>query len=494
LINLAVQVITVRYLAKVDFGAFAFGISMVALATNLATLGLPKSLSRFMPIYQEGGEDDKVAGLLFLVCGTVIGLGIAAVALVYGLASLSGTQTAIDSTSLSLLLILIVLVPIDSLDRILEAVFAVSGQVRSIFLRRHVIGPGLKLVAVLAVVFSGGSVGQLAVCYVFAGILGLAFYLSMLRSILRQINSIQSARQRWRIPAREIFSYTLPLFSSQVGFVMRSSLVVLLLQYFSDSIAVAEFRSVLPFARLNEVVLASFAVMFTPVASRMFARRETEEINELYWRSSIWIMLFSLPIFLITGVLADSFTPWVIGPRYASSSSVLMILAIGFFFDAILGFNVHTLRVFAKVWNIVAADVVAIVVCFGMSLLLIPKHAAWGAATAICTATLIRSLLLQLMLRTVTGVGVMQWRYARLYLSAVASIAVLAGIQYLWNVPFLLGAGIAATLYVALVLGHRSILRVDETFPELCKIPLVARVFGNPDQGKLPRLSKGGPR
>jgi O-antigen/teichoic acid export membrane protein len=130
-------------LAKSDFGAFAFGVTMLALATNLTTFGLPKSLSRFMPIYQERGEPEKVAGLLILVCGLVVTMSVVSIAIVYGLSLTSAVQATVDTTSLSLLLILILLTPIDAIDRVLEAVFSVAGQVRAIFIRRHLIGPAL---------------------------------------------------------------------------------------------------------------------------------------------------------------------------------------------------------------------------------------------------------------------------------------------------------------------------------------------------------------
>ena len=162
-INLAVQVITVRYLAKEDFGAFAFGISMVALGTNLSLLGMSKALSRFVPMYHEQNDQRRVAGTLVLMFATVLGLGMAIVAFVLGFQAMLAEHIVSDRLSLSLLLLLIVLVPIGSADKLLESLFAAFGNVRSIFIRRHLIGPGLKLLAVLGVVFFGGSVQTLAI-------------------------------------------------------------------------------------------------------------------------------------------------------------------------------------------------------------------------------------------------------------------------------------------------------------------------------------------
>src|SRR5687767_10503559 len=67
LINLLVQVITVRYLAKEEFGAFAFAVTMVALGSNIAILGLTKSIARFVPIYHERGEKGLIVGTIVLL-------------------------------------------------------------------------------------------------------------------------------------------------------------------------------------------------------------------------------------------------------------------------------------------------------------------------------------------------------------------------------------------------------------------------------------------
>ena len=83
---------------------------------------------------------------------TALGLALATVALVFGLQTVIAQQFAADSLSLSLLLMLIVLVPVDAVDGLLQSLFAAFGNIRAIFIRRHLLGPGLKMVAVLAVV------------------------------------------------------------------------------------------------------------------------------------------------------------------------------------------------------------------------------------------------------------------------------------------------------------------------------------------------------
>src|SRR3954462_1795704 len=59
-VNFATQVLIVRYLSKADFGAFAYGLSIVSLGESLAVLGLDKAIARFLPIYEEHGAYGKL--------------------------------------------------------------------------------------------------------------------------------------------------------------------------------------------------------------------------------------------------------------------------------------------------------------------------------------------------------------------------------------------------------------------------------------------------
>ena len=493
-INLAVQVITVRYLAKEDFGAFAFGISMVALGTNLSLLGLTKSLNRFVPIYHEQGDQPRLAGALVLMFATALGLGLATVALVFGLQNVIAERVASNSLSLSLLLMLIALVPIDALDGLLQSLFGAFGKVRAILVRRHLVGPGLKLLAVVGVVVFGGDVRMLAICYVAAGIAGIALYASLLYRLLTQEKLLPYFRPgNWQVPAREIFGYTVPVFSSQIGFVVRTSLIVLLLEAMRGSEQVAELRAVFPFARLNEVVLTSFAFLFTPMASRLFARNDKRGIDQLYWRTSVWILMLSLPAFLVTGVLAKPLTIFVFGQQYAAAGPVLMILAVGVFIDAVMGFNLHTLRVFAKLRQIVAIDVVSISTALGLCFLLVPTYGAFGAAVAICSATILQNVLLQIAMRLTTGVGSLNWHYVRFYAVSGLGIAALGAAQWAWEPPLLVGLSLAALIYVVLLFCNRALMEVEDTFPELARIPIVGRLLVVPPKAELTSAAEGRP-
>ena len=62
---------------------------------------------------------------------------------------------------------------------------AVFANLRAIFFRRHILGPGLKLAAVLFVVLTGSNVYFLATGYLVGGLLGLTVYVAILLQALK---------------------------------------------------------------------------------------------------------------------------------------------------------------------------------------------------------------------------------------------------------------------------------------------------------------------
>ena len=78
-LNLVTQVLTVRYLVKADYGAFAFAVSAVELAACFSMLGLNKACSRFVAIFHERGDLERALGTLVMLVATVLGASVACV-------------------------------------------------------------------------------------------------------------------------------------------------------------------------------------------------------------------------------------------------------------------------------------------------------------------------------------------------------------------------------------------------------------------------------
>ncbi len=479
-VNFLVQVLIVRYLTQTEYGTFAYALAFVQLAQTIITFGLDRSITRFVPIYEERGEYGRLFGTLIMAAGTFLALGIGAVLIVIGLQDVLAQAVIEEPAAIALIVILIFLAPIDALDDLLIGLFAVFGQARAIFVRRYLLGPGLRLLVVLLLVLTEQGVAFLAVGYVLSGLVVLVLYGGLMWRVLRDRGlTARFVRSEVRVPAREILAFTLPLLSSDLLYGLMSATDAILLGTFHDAAEVASFRAVLPLAALNQVILSTFALLFTPAAARLFARSDLPGMNELYWRTAVWMAVFSLPIFLLTFSLAEPVTVLLFGEQYRESATYLAILSFAMYFNAALGFNGLTLKVMGRVRYIFTLNLIAGAVNLGLNLLLIPPYGALGAAIATGLTLVVHNIAKQVGL-LLAGVRAFEQRFVMVYVWIIATVGLVLGVQLLMTPPFPLVLALAAAAFLTVVAFNRDALNLADSFPELARIPLVRHLSNRP--------------
>jgi len=478
-VNFGVQVMIVRYLSQSDYGAFAYGLSVVALGQSIATFGLDRAITRYVTIYHEQRDYNKMFGTLLMVVTLIASLGLTMALLLQGAPGLAARVLGSEPEAFSLLLILIFLSPVQALDSVLVGMFAVFASSRSIFFRKYVLGPSLKLSVVLLLVLLRSDVYFLAGGYLAASILGVAIYTTVLIRVMRAQGVFDHFnRKAIEIPWREILSFTIPLLTSDVLYAVMNTMDVIVLERSRGSLDVAALRAVHSTAVLNSLVMTSFALLFTPFAARLFARNDREGINNLYWQTAIWIAVISFPIFALTFSVAQPITLLLYGQRYAQSGIILALLSLGYYFNAALGFNGLTLKVYGRVRYSVVINVLAGVFNLGAILLLIPRYGALGAAIGTTSALIFHNILKQAGLRLGTGINLFEWRYFRVYLVILLCALGLLLVQVVTSAPVYVSIALAALASTVVIGLNRKLLKVGQNFPELLRLPFVRRLFG----------------
>jgi O-antigen/teichoic acid export membrane protein len=478
-LNFGVQVLIVRYLTKADYGAFVYALALVSFGASLATFGLDRSITRFVPIYDEQGEYRKLWGTVVLAVGTVTSIGLIALVLVYSVQGLLAGSLVSDDRAVSLLLILIVLSPLAALDGLLMGMFAVFSKPRAIFFRKYILTPGLRLIVVLLLVLGNKSVIFLAAGYVATAAFGVALYSVMLYRMLRAEGLLDRLREGGiEVPAREVLGFTIPLLSSDLVYMAMNTSDVILLGHFGGASDVAAFRVIGPAAHLNQLVMTSFTLLYTPVAARMFARKDEEGINRLYWQTAMWIAVLSFPLFALTFSLAEPVTVTLYTDRYEDSAVYLSLLSLGYYFNAALGFNGLTLKVFGRLKYIVTINILAALVNLGLNFVLIPRYGPLGAAIGTCATLIAHNVLKQTGLLLGTGVKLFRRADLPAYASIVLGAGLLLAFQLLVSPPAVVSFALAGLVSFAVVAFSRPSLRAGETFPELMRFRVARLLAG----------------
>lgn len=475
-VNFAVQVLVVRYLSTRDFGALVYTLTVVYLLGNVATLGLRNGLARFVPLYAQRRDMPRLWGLLVLVVGGTLAASFALIAIVYTMSQFFGAALH-SQQSLELLLIFVLLVPLEALDAIAIELFASLFNARAIFLRRHVLASMLKLMVVAAVVMLQADLHVLAWSSVAATAVGLAINVAVLVRMLRGQPLLERIElRRIVLPVRELFAFTLPLLSSDLMFIAVHAAGILMLGYFHDTARVALYRVAMPLANLNSAIMASFAVLYLPLAARLLARRDEAALHLLYWKAAAWVAVLSFPIFAMTYGLAGPLITLIYGERYGASAILLQVLAIAMYFNVALGFNGLTLRLLGRTRFVVMIDVFTIILVLGLDVLFVPRHGALAAAVAAAIGLVAHNLLAQWGLWSVS-LGFVEHRVRRLYASLAIFALVVVASDYFGPGKLIFTLPAVAACSLAVVVLSKRALQLEGVFPELACLPLVGRAF-----------------
>ena len=226
-------------------------------------------------------------------------------------------------------------------------------------------------------------------------------------------------------------------------------------------------------------IAAATALLFTPLAARLFARGDGNGIRELYWRTAAWIAVFSFPVFALTFASAHELTVALFGARYAGSAPILALLALGYYFNAVLGFNGLTLRVYGLVRYVVVISVGAALANVAINLLLIPTYGALGAGIGTAATLVLHNVMKQVGLRRGTEIGFFDREQLRVYGTVAVTIVLLAAVHILLAPGPVVGIALVAVASMLLLWITRHTLRVGDTFPELGRVPLLRRLLGS---------------
>jgi O-antigen/teichoic acid export membrane protein len=491
-LKMVVQIVIVRYLTKADYGALAYALSLVALGETVSTFGLDRAVTRFLPIYEERREYGKMLGTVLLVVSSIVSLGAAMIVVGIGLRAAFGAGALGGSEAFSLLVILIVLAPIRSLDNVMMGMFAVFSKPTAIFFRKYLLEPAIEILIVVLLVSRKAPVSFLAQGYVVGALVGVAVYTWMLFRMLSERGLFTRFRQaRREVPVREVFAFTLPLLSSDLLYGVMGATDAVILNAFAaagqGAIAVGAFRVVQPAAKLNQFVMLSFTMLFTPVAARLFARRDDEGLRHAYGQTAVWMAILGFPVFAVTFALAKPLTTTLFGEQYASSAIVLSLLSVGYYVSTISGFNGLTLKVVGKLRAIVAINLIGLVLNLALNLVLIKLYGVKGAAIGTMTTLLLHNLMKQFAVRMVTGVRLLDDGRRGLYATMAVGAALLLAVQLIADPPLIVGLGLGAVVSLVVLARGRHLLQMDETFPELMRFRLLRTVFGGA------RRSEGNP-
>lgn len=393
------QIILARLMGRFDYGVFVFVWVLMILFGNLACLGFPTAIIRFLPQYDSSGDHAAIRGLnatarLFVV--TVSGLlALLGAALVYAF------RGAIEHYYVMPILLGMIAVPMIALGDVLDGTARAKHWPIMALSPTFLIRPTLILLFMVASVLAGAPTN--AVTAMTAALAGAftSVLLQYLVVTLRLERHYPSGPKTFEF--KTWFAVAFPIFLVEgVGYLMTNSDVIVV-GIFLDPDEVAVYFAAAKTMALVHFVYFAVKAAIGPRFAAIIAENDKSKLAAFAIDATRWTFFPALAVGLVV-LAAGQFLLALFGSAFTEGQIVMAILLIGILVRALVGPAEVLLTMAGKQILCVYLYTVTFLANIALDVILIPHFGIEGAAIAGAAALMIEALLLHVAVRRALGI------------------------------------------------------------------------------------------
>ena len=374
-----------RQLGMEEFGLYALGITVFNTLLLLLTTGVDSGTVKFVSDRLAFGDHSAARHMAVWTCLIVAGVGLI-LALSLALAATPVATYAFGKAGLAPILFLLAwALPFAMVTTLLLAASQAYQSVRAIALVRYLWEPLGKWSSAALALAAGwglvGVVGGLVMTFIISALLAAMILVRVAQIPPHAVTTISQN------DARTFAAFCFPLLAANLFGVVAPRMDVMLLGYWASSVDVGQYLIAFQTAAVLALVLGAFDVVFAPVMSRAWARRDEAELGDAYRALHRLTAMATVPVFVLVIIFREEVLA-LVGGGTSGASAALAILASGYLVNAMLG-GASTVLLMTGRSRIVLLNTIVYGIGLGLgATLLIPQWGMVGAAVA-ASATLV---------------------------------------------------------------------------------------------------------
>lgn len=374
-------------------------ISVFTIASAVAKLGLDTTAVWLLPRLATDRRDDVRRAIVLLVLGAFAG-GIVTGLIVLAIAPLVGGGS---DELVTLMRIAAAFMPLSSVATVGLAITRGLGGIRDYVLIGSIGLPVGRLAAVyVAASFAATALVAGAAWLLMLVVILLLSLLAVRRTISRFPKASRDSASR-SVLARRIALFSAPRTLSSAIEQALLWLDVLIVGLVAGPAAAGVYGVVSRLVQAGTIPSTSMRIVVAPQFSRMLHQDRRTELSELYTRTAQWIVLFSMPIYVLLATLAEPILR-IFGPGFEAGVIALAIMCVGAAVSAAAG-NVQSLLLMSGRSGWAAINkVVVLAVSVTLLLTLVPLWGIVGAAVASTVSISLDAIMATIQVRMGAGV------------------------------------------------------------------------------------------
>jgi O-antigen/teichoic acid export membrane protein len=425
----------VRSLGVRSYGTLSLGLTIIALASVVADLGIGSGVTR-MAAFERGEAADSwaragihlawLSGLGFAVAVGIAGIVIGG--------TVGGIIALLSPTVLLAALISVATGYLRTRQRVFVSELATSGQ-QTLYSAAGIALAAAGIATVWSVAGAALIIEAFAAC---------AAWLAW-RTVIGRIRT-------GRLPHRRILHFSLPLLAAAASTLALQSSDVLLLGVFRGPIAVGLYYPVLRMVNLSALALSAVGQYFLPVATSILAAKDMPGLRSFYTTVTKWEIAVLGPPLITLVIQPRPLIVALFGAPFGASVWVARVLALGYLVNVLTGHNGMVMVALGMTKQIGIRSALSFFASIAVNLALIPAFGMLGAALG--------TSLVYVGLNTTNAWFV--WKAARIVPVRRDVIAVVCALAIGTGVPAVVmaAAGMASIASMLIVLAVGSVASV----------------------------------
>jgi O-antigen/teichoic acid export membrane protein len=361
-------------LGKVSYGAISLGYTVMLTTVVLVLLGINVGISRYLPRYDDPGEQ---RGVIVSAFELVVPLAVGAAIAMAILSGPIGRRVFNDPATVPIITIFALSVPLAVVVRLTVGTARGLKEALPRVLLQNVSLPVARFGLIAVAIFIGFEVVGVAWAYASSYALTAIFAVYYLFFHTPFLDDHTAERMH-----QTLLGFSAPLMVTATMNIAFSNLDTIMLGAFATTGDVGVYSTAYPLSNLLTVFLTAFAFIFMPSISELHANGKTDRMRRMYQLVTKWIALASLPVALTLIFFPSMIIRYTFGPEYLAGSLALSVLSLGFFVHVVAGPSGDTLTAMGKTRLVMYDNVFVVVVNAILNLILIPRYSYLGAAVA----------------------------------------------------------------------------------------------------------------
>lgn len=393
------QIVLARMMGRFEYGVFVFVWVLMILFGNLACLGFPTAIIRFLPQYAASGNHDAIRGVTTTARRFV--LAVAGGLALIGMAALYAFSGMVENYYVMPIFLGLIAVPMIALGDVLDGTARANHWPVMALSPTFLIRPTLILLFMLAAILFGAAhsaVTAMAAALAAAFVTVLCQYLAVTFRLRRHYPNGSKT-----IEFNAWFAVAFPVFLAEgVGYLLTNSDVVVV-GIFLDPTEVAVYFAAAKIMALVHFVYFAVKAAIGPRFAAIIAENDREKLAAFATEAARWTFFPALAVGL-TVAAAGQFLLSLFGTAFTEGEAVIAILLAGILAKALVGPAEVLLMMADRQMLCVYLYAAALVANVGLNIMLIPHFGIEGAAIAVASAMVIEAVLLHIAVRRAFGI------------------------------------------------------------------------------------------